>query len=1226
MESIQPWIGPLIEDSLSRYSQGQLDPLEIEDDGSNLRFKVFSGRHAMITAWDNMKNWSKARFTDQLTQLDAIISEESLELYNRSFPDRPVDIKEARGCCIRLLDFELVLEHAASSPGIHFYVKRFDVVWEGSRYKGPVPGRLPKKSKELMELINLAFQHAKSGGKGDQAPKDSRFYGSPGLLKGHASPAPGTQSVLMSQVPSDLHARNLVYSSQADPLPANPDQLLGHLGGGVHVLQNGSPSQAPPETAAQPIGAVGTDQTRGSGVPIGTDSRPSAQDRVQSPDPAPVSRLKTPDRHTPGMGEHTKDKTEGCTDPAQKPDREENVENYASSPAQSGTHKQTLTDGEGLNTPKRSRINPWEGMAMISKKDVEIPKDQRKLFEQHLRRWIPASPGKDEFTGNVPPALLHQWNQIALKRHRMAQQPGPKSPTSKPVVSHDAQPNTPKQSPGPDSESDHGSPYSNWSASDKSMRDTSPSQRFPADSPIREKPRGRRADLQRTGFDSTHSRMEADAESGQDKQMESPLEQGHKPKQGPIHGDTGHEDTRAFIQEAHESDNESDDSMMETSVPCALGGNSQQTNLASQPENGINHSGPAHKQSVHEHVQVVETPAKISRPAKPKEGPDHTDSGSQPFGQSSSSGPKSSQSRILNTYASNNGDPERTQDTNSPIGSEDGSNNADILGTQSSTGHWAMQETRFSQSDMVLDPSKPRNREQGAGVINSTCQSDESSKPFSSYREVLHSTQSEDIEDASGPSSSLPDLLVEHARKSALKRGVSEADNDLSMVKRIKAQHEEDHDVSRSVSEIVTRRQSYISGSPEHFEAQRIHEKFRSAYPSYAGDFLHFTELCSMLRSLRSQGNLTRSFLWDDFVIKHLQDYPQHREQSSANETKTLPYEEFFLSTYSKPSYKKRDLTVKSIEVAAAQYAPLNQPSPVHQADAKVSFTGSLVDRFSNFHAHSFGPASSQSGQSDPDIDRMPSTQSTDSQEDTQAAAEEQLLGEVSQASAREKADHERSVRDEEHRTAPPSKHPEEPAGAKNSPSPTESHYDDATEEARQSRAPETPLPNRPASASESESCYKDAMDETRTSPAGESQIQIAPDHQPTTAPDASTIEPSIPESESIYDDPMDETHETASIELGDDNQDDAGPSSTAGGARDLASQESEPESPNENWFDSLRHIWERPGPEADPPWSDDRNTPFKTWARETLNVKSEVKRRGWAYAMDEKGVVQRPH
>ncbi|PKY02523.1 hypothetical protein P168DRAFT_305816 [Aspergillus campestris IBT 28561] len=1208
MESIQPWIGPLIERSLSLYSHGQLDDLEVEDDGSNLRFKVPSGRHAMITAWDNMKNWSKARITDQLTQLDAIISEESLEVYNRSFPHRPVDIKEARGCSIRLLDFEMVLEYAASSPGIHLYVKRFDVAWEGFRYKGPVPGRLPKKSKELMELVNQAFKHAKSAGKGGQVPKDPRFLGSPGSLKGHAPQAPGTQSVLMSQVPSDLYGRNWAYSSQTAPLPVNSDQLLGHLGGGAHVSQNGSPSQAPPEIVAQPNRAVGTDQTRGGDVSIGTDSRPSAQDHVQLPDPVSVTRLKTPDRNTPGMGEHTRDKTEECTNPAQNPDREENVEKHAKSPAQTGASKRTLTDSEDLNSPKRSRENPWEGMTMISKKDVEIPKDQRKLFEQHLRRWIPASPGRDEITGNVPPALLHQWNQIALKRHRMAQQPGPRSSTPNPAISHDAQPDTPNRSPEPDPESDEGSPC-DWSISN----DASPSRGIPADSsPVREIPRGRRGDLRWAELDSTHNQPEADAEPEQDIRMESPPKQGHEPKPDMADGDTGIEDTRAHIQETHESDNESDDSTMETSVPCALGSNSQQTNPASQPENGVNSSGSAHEQSVQEHVQVMETPANKRRAAKPKESPNHTDSNSQPSGQPSSSGPESSQSRILNTYASNNGDPERTEDTNVSIGSEDGSNNANILGTQSSTGHWSMQETTFSQSDMLLDPSVSRNREQSVGVVNSTCQSEESSKPFSSYREVLHSTQSEDIEDASGPSSSLPDLLVEHARRLALKRGISEVDNDLSMAKRFKAQHDEDHDVSRSVSDIVTRRQSYISGSPEHFEAQRIHEKFRRAYPSYTGDFLHFTELCSMLRSLRSQGNLTRSFLWDDFIIKHLQDYPQHREQSSAAETKTLPYEEFFLSTYNKPSYKKRDLTVKSIEVAAAQYVPLSQSSPVHQADAKVSFTGSLVDRFSNFHAHSFGP-SSQSAQTDLDIDRMPSTQSTDSQEDTQAAAEEQLLGEVSQASAREEADPERSGLNKERRTAPPNQHPEE-AGARHSPSPTESHYDDAIEEARRSRAPDGP-PNRSASASESESCYKDAMDETRSSPAGE--IQVEPDHQ-------STIERSIPESvsESIYDDPMDETHETASIELGDDEDNDAGPSSTAD-AKGLPSQESEPESDNENWFDSLHHIWERS--DADPPWSDDRNTPFKTWARETLNVKSEVKRRGWAYAVDERGVVQRP-
>ena len=119
---------------------------------------------------------------------------------------------------------------------------------------------------------------------------------------------------------------------------------------------------------------------------------------------------------------------------------------------------------------------------------------------------------------------------------------------------------------------------------------------------------------------------------------------------------------------------------------------------------------------------------------------------------------------------------------------------------------------------------------------------------------------------------------------------------------------------------LVARRQGFIGNAEMSAEAQEVYSKFCSDYPNYTGDFNHFKELCSKLQAIRANGQLQRSFLWDDFVIVHLLEYPRHVEERRSQDTQPLTYEQYFSDRGSRPLFKKRSLTLHGIDMVASQF------------------------------------------------------------------------------------------------------------------------------------------------------------------------------------------------------------------------------------------------------------------------------------------------------------------
>lgn len=882
-----------------------------------------------------------------------------------------------------------------------------------------------------------------------------------------------------------------------------------------------------------------------------------------------------------------------------------------------------------------SVTNPWEGMIKIPFSEVDIPKDQADLLEG--LKWIPQDPGVSAPLCHVPPHLLTKWNNIARRRQNLAEEAQEEEEVEEEdQVSERAltpTPQDPYTSPIPWSPSPNRAP-----ARDILPRDTASPPRYRR--PIRKPPTpsGTQHSVDRSAEGGvvgvvngscsapSHPRQEDIVSSNDDintadqqcspspeevtTKPRNPVSLGHDPSDGPspkpnasksldvandqppspTQEDSNYEppaEIPSFKSELliESSGDESDEPEMETYVPFALGGSLP---LSSQPEQELTSSGPSLPRFVGGTIQVVETPAVYATRLNPEKqikqrAGFQLPSSQQPCSQAAKTSPSS---RILNTYRSqdSHGHSDLSQEAPNPSLPllEDQSLCVDVLCTQTSSVHAPSQATVQSSSDVVLDSSRPVQRQRGSSIFHLDPSDDPSYFPHASCHSLPMSQLHEPSQDSSrGPfsldgASQLPELFPMEFTTWVAAHG--ESPSKCSRPPRC-----EGVDTGQKAShspniELVARRQGFIGKSDKYAEAQTIYEKFCNDYSPYSGDFAHFTEMCSKLQIMRQKGQLQRSFLWDDFVIQHLEEYPLYFAERTPQESKTLNYEDFFCSRFSRPQHKKRSLTAHGVDIVASQFVPptsaeLGNPPVPHQVTiqgevtkdkamqsevANASFTASLVEKLSHLHARSFGDVPV------PDVHTPTATQSS----------------------------------------------PSSSAGTGSGSVEVKIEADDSFNEPIGSQIITSSNDQKPMPFSHDEEMVDATQYDT-------DNIRIAPDPN-----DVDMAETGVDEIDEIQE--ADDTHhETASIELGDDTDDRRISTSPAPPVAlgSLNNAEPEPLRQRRPWFRSLRKIFP-----TGPVWSDDPDTPFKRWARQDQNVLQELHRRGGARVLtDEKGVIRRP-
>lgn len=732
-------------------------------------------------------------------------------------------------------------------------------------------------------------------------------------------------------------------------------------------------------------------------------------------------------------------------------------------------------------------------------------------------------------------------------------------------------------------------------------------------------------------------------------------------------------------ENAHPPDDTSDDdSEMESLVPIALGESLPPTPCIHAEQEPTGSAQPP-SQLNEDHVQVAVTPVVINN--RPQVNAEVNRQNPRPayLPFSSQSNKHSSQSRVPNTYPCP-GSHEKSRSSDDPtasslLRSSGIASQTEIAVPQTQSQTQSVGTTSHSQSTYdsstneavpeSSDTSQPHHDILPPGSSNPV---ELLNEPFAGFADLVSSQLPNPTHEPmtqlsiDEPISSLQASSTRHFTSVAASVHYSSPKSPPHMTEQI-PQISQTTAATQS-AELVARRLGFIGGLEKSAEAQAIFEKFCCDYPGYIGDYGHFTELCSKLQAVRAQGLLGRSNLWDDFIIMHLQQYPSYLENCASNSTEPLNWENYFTSHFSKSIHRKRSLSGYSIEVAASQFAQpevipsqasgeADLPSQTQQGEAvNTSLATSFVDRFSNFHAHSFeepvkhglpvfqhglpalashmtSSSQTHTGCSSVLVKLEGSGMDLDGVLCTQPASID-LLGDISALYNHQPLEsHSANVPDEQddvvmaevEETADTNLYADDPRYEMDpneipctQPDPMDLLHDiSALYHPQPDIADRQPSENQSANApDEHDDIDIPGFEETRQPSQNQNTNVPEPD-------DVGMAEVEETDDEGCNSD--DTRHETASVELGDDTF-------ISNISRSHADEiaETQPESGDEddeeNWFVSLRHIRSK----AEPVWSDHPTTPFKTWAEADQNVLSERWRRGGSkILLDEKGVIRRP-
>ncbi|KAK3080354.1 hypothetical protein LTS18_002178 [Coniosporium uncinatum] len=103
---------------------------------------------------------------------------------------------------------------------------------------------------------------------------------------------------------------------------------------------------------------------------------------------------------------------------------------------------------------------------------------------------------------------------------------------------------------------------------------------------------------------------------------------------------------------------------------------------------------------------------------------------------------------------------------------------------------------------------------------------------------------------------------------------------------------------------------------------------FKAAYPNYKGDIKHFQGQCRKIEQLRKDGKAPHRSLWDDYLIRHHQDYREYSIGCIDEAREPMVYETFYNEEIDEPKYTKRVLTPAMLTAIVLE---TKRPSPLSE-------------------------------------------------------------------------------------------------------------------------------------------------------------------------------------------------------------------------------------------------------------------------------------------------------
>ncbi|SLM37343.1 hypothetical protein LPUS_07162 [Lasallia pustulata] len=91
--------------------------------------------------------------------------------------------------------------------------------------------------------------------------------------------------------------------------------------------------------------------------------------------------------------------------------------------------------------------------------------------------------------------------------------------------------------------------------------------------------------------------------------------------------------------------------------------------------------------------------------------------------------------------------------------------------------------------------------------------------------------------------------------------------------------------------------------------ASSIHDRFRATYSEYTGDLKHFIAMAKKIDTLRSEDRMEHRSLWDDFIVRHKIEYRQYLLDCTEKAEDPIAYERFYRNEIDEPKFTKEVVT-----------------------------------------------------------------------------------------------------------------------------------------------------------------------------------------------------------------------------------------------------------------------------------------------------------------------------
>ena len=869
----------------------------------------------------------KGILSDSITSIECIFVGAFARQYEK---EHGIKIQEGtKGAVIKLLEFEVVVPYEPSETAL--YITKFEINGcEGSGTFGN-PRKI-KKNKVVSALakdLRLAVSIGQIETDGEAEQEDVDDHGDSSSVRSQSSDMggdlqPASQEACLTQIPSGQAAVGSVSGAQLPPISRpkpRADDLLKNLAVKKTTATDLRPDNSSRQREQSVSGEKRTHLASRTSTPIREEelarrpARPSETGQISMIDtrsPAtysrPASRGSCEGRASPTaplpvkQGNDNGPENSDSNDSTRLANASNNEKHAFRSASLSSRSRQVFaeqatpshhpnTDRTRVGTsnhdgqrPEESGSNNfWKHIKKITRRDILIPRDQEEMIESP-DSWVPPEAGKPMPQAHVPVDLLRQWNEHETMRANARAS----TPSRQATFEEQQLDSSMSTSPGTPLDEE-------WPPSPPSQRnnivppDSSPLQRITRPS-MAHRSLSSQKSTHEEGLD-TQWTVDNEEDAGPD--VSSTSNNAPLPENNPL----------PIVEECNT------DSEMETGVP---GGFGQSVFLSTNDSSNPVSSAPVAKDDLSQANQSTMTNSSCSQGHLPTTEIQVPRSDNRRRAQALQI---PSDSLVPGTYDSGNMGSQSQSQFQSQPQSQSQSQSEHFEVTQEDNTKNPMDQ----EEDMIM---RQLNSELDSSVLSS--QAPGQQDPFKTGLTRSQNTDgsSNQRELVEVPVSSIETEEPHPAATTApnkRKRNESDSDRPAKLQRTfdqkpfISIDAAKHTTIQERTSLDADNRLSFFSVEPTISPGQVIYDSFKQAYPEYEGNIKVFKRTCRTLQALNVQGDMRRTVLWDDFIVRESGEYQNYILECLRREESPVSYKTYFLDNVDSVRLKKRNLSGKKV-------------------------------------------------------------------------------------------------------------------------------------------------------------------------------------------------------------------------------------------------------------------------------------------------------------------------